>query len=158
MRYSKYVGDVNIELEGKPDEIIQVLKYLDSIEDKNKKTVIKDDKGNFVVYEDGSFTINATGIKNPVDEDVDLAIKIGDELVKMADEAVLNINNEIVLYRDGKKIGKVATGATDKPIGSCIEDERDIELVVKIGEDELVRKVVNTINKKAKVDNKGVCI
>ena len=63
MRYSKNVGNVNIELEGKPDEIMQVLKYLDGTEDKNKKIVAKDDKGNFVVYEDGSLTINATEIK-----------------------------------------------------------------------------------------------
>ena len=30
MRYEKYIGDISIELEGEPEEIIQVLKYLDN--------------------------------------------------------------------------------------------------------------------------------
>lgn len=37
MRFSRYIGDMSIDLEGKPEEIIQVLKYLDSIDDKDGK-------------------------------------------------------------------------------------------------------------------------
>lgn len=37
MKFSRYIGDMSIDLEGKPEEIIQVLKYLDVVE--NKKHV-----------------------------------------------------------------------------------------------------------------------
>ena len=47
--------------------------------------------------------------KTPVDENVNLAIKIGDELVKIADEATLNRDNDtIILYMGGKEIGRIA--------------------------------------------------
>ena len=29
MKFSRYIGDMSIDLEGKPEEIIQVLEYLD---------------------------------------------------------------------------------------------------------------------------------
>lgn len=41
MRYSKYVGDICIDLEGEPQEIIQVLKYLDGVEDKGGEIAFK---------------------------------------------------------------------------------------------------------------------
>lgn len=31
MRFSKYVGDINIDIEGKPEEVIQVLEYINGI-------------------------------------------------------------------------------------------------------------------------------
>ena len=41
MKYSKYVGDICIDLEGEPQEIIQVLKYLDGVEDKGGEIAFK---------------------------------------------------------------------------------------------------------------------
>lgn len=35
MRFSRYIGDMSIDLEGKPEEIIQVLKYLDGVNNKD---------------------------------------------------------------------------------------------------------------------------
>lgn len=102
MRYEKYIGDTSIELEGEPEEIIQVLKYLD---DNYKGIIIKDNEGDTILYgdEDGSLTLNAYEIKKaPVNEDV--------------------------------------------------------ELIIKINEDEIARTVVDIINKKSKCDYKGVNI
>lgn len=57
MRYSKYVGDINIELEGKPDEIIEVLKYLDGT-DKDTGYVVKvGDKEIIKADVDGNLTV-----------------------------------------------------------------------------------------------------
>lgn len=104
MRYEKWIGDTSIQLEGEPEEIIQVLKYLD---DRNEGIIIKDNEGNIVLYGDegGSSTLKGCN---------------------------------------------TSTG--------WAPDCEDVELIIKLGEDELVRKVVNTINKKTKADNKGVCI
>lgn len=35
LRFSRYIGDMSIDLEGKPEEIIQVLKYLDGVDNKD---------------------------------------------------------------------------------------------------------------------------
>ena len=35
MRFSRYIGDMSIDLEGKPEEIIQVLKYLDGVDNED---------------------------------------------------------------------------------------------------------------------------
>ncbi|MBV1817333.1 hypothetical protein KUA25_04570 [Bacteroidales bacterium MSK.15.36] len=109
MIYEEYAGDYNLHLEGEPEEIIWVLKYLDGIEDENKGAVIKDDKGNFIACKDGSFMFNTNGIfKKTVNKDEDFAIKIADELIAMADTTVLNsTNDEIVLYMGGKEIGRI---------------------------------------------------
>lgn len=75
MRYEKWIGDISINLEGKPEEIIQVLKYLD---DRDEGIIIKDNKGNIVLNgdEDGSFTLNGAEIKKtPAYEDNNLTIK-----------------------------------------------------------------------------------
>ena len=40
MKFSRYIGDMSIDLEGKPEEIIQVLKYLDGVDD-NREEIVK---------------------------------------------------------------------------------------------------------------------
>ena len=67
MKFSRYIGDMSIDLEGKPEEIIQVLKYLDGVDDKS---------GEIVLTIDGEEIVKTVGesVKNSIKQDIERSV------------------------------------------------------------------------------------